>query len=211
MTDALIWGKGLPSLVNWLRSEVPKVEEDPTKKRIREIENGLVGQKIPGFFPTPADLVERMLIYANIGEGDLVLEPSAGSGAIAANINHGSIVHCCEIRPTLAELLKLKGQKVVAADFLEYSPGAIYDAVVMNPPFEKKQAVAHIFHAWSCLKAGGRLVAIAPESIMFNQDADYAELRTWIDDTGAEIEDIEAGAFDKSGTGVKTRMVIATK
>ncbi len=203
-------GRGLPALVNWLKS-VPKVQEDPTKKRIRELEESFVGQKMPGFFPTPPELVSRMLDHVDLRAGTLVLEPSAGSGNIAAAINHGSVVHCCEIRPSLAELLKLKGQRVVAGDFFEYQPGPIYDVVLMNPPFETKQAVSHIFHAWECLKSGGRLVAIAPESIMFNADADYKELREWIESTGAEVEDIEAGAFEKSGTNVKTRMLIATK
>lgn len=187
------------------------MEENPTAKKIREIENSLVGVKIPGYFPTPPKLVEKMFSHVNLGPGCLVLEPSAGSGAIACQVNHGSVVHCCEIRPTLAELLKLKGQRVVAGDFMEFNPGPVYDVVLMNPPFEDKQAVTHIFHAWECLKPGGRLVAIAPESIMFNQDADYAELRSWIDANSVDVEDIEAGAFEKSGTGVKTRMLIANK
>ncbi|MCH7511769.1 MAG: hypothetical protein IIB19_05335, partial [Chloroflexi bacterium] len=79
--------------------------------------------KIPGYWPTPTAVVERMVAAAKIEPGDLVLEPSAGSGSIAQVIRDkhpGATLELLELNYSLAELLKLKGFKVSGSDFMEY-------------------------------------------------------------------------------------------
>lgn len=109
-------------------------------------------------FPTPPALAERMVSLAGIGEGDRVLEPSAGTGNIVKAIRaRGGIPYAVEINPKLASMVGA----AVCADFLSLtSNDANYDAVVMNPPFKDAVDIAHILHAREFLKPGGRLVAI---------------------------------------------------
>jgi len=58
---------------------VKEQKEDPIQAQERK----LVGQKIAGYFPTPKDLVSRMIEQAGPQPGEVILEPSAGKGSIA--------------------------------------------------------------------------------------------------------------------------------
>ena len=61
------------------------------------------------------------------------------------------------------KVLESKGYNVTQADFLAWS-GDPVDRIVANPPFSEGRWRAHIEHAASMLKPGGRIVAILPES-----------------------------------------------
>jgi SAM-dependent methyltransferase len=129
----------------------------------------LRGLNISGFFPTPPVLASRVIDAANITAGLSVLEPSAGLGDLAdAARAAGGDVTACEILHPAADVLRLKGYggKLHVGDFLELSPPDVgmFERVIMNPPFEKDAAAAHVVHAMQCLKPGGRLVAIVPAS-----------------------------------------------
>lgn len=170
--------------------------------------------KIPGYFPTPAPIVARMIEAAGIEAGQHVLEPSAGSGAIADAVRDaGAEVLCIECHSSLAEVLEAKGHDVVHDDFTrangwaEADRGRAFDAVLMNPPFEKAQDVAHVRHALQFVKPGGVLVAIMGAGITFRKDRAYAEFRQLVDDMGGELVELPAGAFKESGTGVASVMV----
>ena len=56
-------------------------------------------QKEMGFFETPEPLARKMLIYANLLERDIVLELSAGRGAIIRVLPSSQRVHAVEIDP----------------------------------------------------------------------------------------------------------------
>lgn len=170
--------------------------------------------RIPGYFPTPGGLVGQMLDQAELAPGARVLEPSAGSGAIAdAARDAGHSVDCIERHASLCEVLDLKGHTVTNGDFLECQPQerAAYDAVIMNPPFENGQDVAHVRHAWGFVRPGGVLVAIMGAGVMFRQDRRYSDFRAWADDLGGEFVEIPAGTFKASGTGVASVMVAIRK
>jgi SAM-dependent methyltransferase len=145
-------------------------------------------------FPTPPDLAARMVRLAGVGEGDRVLEPSAGTGNIVQAIRaRGGVVTAVEINPRLARLTDAH-----CADFLDFigpeAEGAPFefDAVVMNPPFKDAVDVMHIMRARTFLKPGGRLVAIcAGGPRQAEKLKPLAE--TW--------EELPAGTFD--GTGVR--------
>ncbi len=116
---------------------------------------------IPGFFPTPAAIVARMLDECgNLADRD-VLEPSAGRGDIAsAARDRGGRVTCYELNGRLAGILALDGFETTEADFLTIAPAEKFDFVVMNPPFEKHADHAHVLHAFKFLRPGGLLVAL---------------------------------------------------
>lgn len=170
--------------------------------------------KIPGYFPTPAGLVAQMIAAANLRAGARVLEPSAGSGAIADALRQrGHNVDCIERHASLAEILRLKGHQVMQADFTECSAASVqlYDAVLMNPPFENGQDCEHVQAAWSYVKPGGALVAIMGAGVLQRENGKHKTAREWLEAQGAEFVTVPAGTFRESGTGVASVMVALTK
>jgi hypothetical protein len=142
-----------------------------------------------------------------------VLEPSAGKGSICEAIQKEAIVHLdvCEIHPTLARILKLKGFNVMAANCFDVREQ--YDRILLNPPFGRGEEVKHIRHAYECLLPGGRMVAIASESITFRRETIYQEFRQWLSDKCSLNEALPDGSFlgsDRS-THVRTRILVLDK
>ncbi len=194
---------------------IPGVDaEAEQKKAIRQKEIELANSKIDGFFPTPKNIVEKMLDEADIKKGEIVLEPSAGKGNIADEIRTrypDNALEVAEINGSLAELLKEKGHNVVGNDFL--ATNKKYDKIIMNPPFEKLQDIDHVKHAYDMLNPGGRLVAIMSESPFFNSAKKAEVFRTWLEDVGGVSEKLPENSFKNSerSTGVNTRMVVIDK
>ena len=189
-------------------------EEAERKKAIKQKEIELANSKIDGFFPTPKNIVEKMLDEADIKKGETVLEPSAGKGNIADEIRTqypDNALEVAEINDSLAELLKEKGHSVVGDDFL--ATNKKYDKIIMNPPFEKLQDIDHVKHAYDMLNPGGRLVAIMSESPFFNSAKKAEAFRTWLEDVGGVSEKLPENSFKNSerSTGVNTRMVVIDK
>lgn len=180
---------------------------------VKVLERQLVGAKIPGFFPTPAELAARMVEIAQIDQpfSSLVrvLEPSAGSGVIAEAIRTaGANPTCVEINYTLVELLKAKGFEVIAGDFMSFASGDQFDAVVANPPFEDGQDMAHIQNAWTWTRKGGVVVAILGAGSKFREDAKSRAFRAWLDsDVDVFLdEDLPPGTFNHSHVTQRTNV-----
>jgi len=187
------------------------------RERRRQIES-LAAQialaNIPGYFPTQEPAVLKLMAErAQLSEGLAILEPSAGSGHIADWLteHYKAKVDCIEPNGKLRELLTLKGYNLVGHDFTVTQPAAIYDRVLMNPPFEKQQDIEHVRRAWSFLKPGGILVAIMAPSFEFRTDRKSKEFREWLSVMPAKWESLPDGSFKKSGTGVSTRLVVISK
>lgn len=219
----------LRELVNSRGLDSPLAKEERERRnRIADLEAQIRFQKIPGFFPTPPALVARLIDLADIQPGQKVLEPSAGKGDLAEAVrDKGAEVVCCEVVTALCNILSAKRFNVVDGDFIErfstHDPidliGFIepameqFDRVVMNPPFEGMQDLAHVVHAYKLLKVGGRLVSIMSPSGFFRQDKRAVEFREWLEGTANEVHEVEAGAF-KNGfapTGVAARIVVIDK
>ena len=131
-------------------------------------------------FSTPLPLAYAALQAAAIRPGDIVLEPSAGTGMLAVMAEcalgkHASgALHLNEIATTRAGLLAglFEHAPVTrhnAEAMGDYLPGLHPTVVLMNPPFSASPGVQRIRHdadlrhirsAFSMLPAGGRLVAI---------------------------------------------------
>lgn len=192
----------------------PSQAEKAAEELRRKIE-ALQFAKIPGYFPTPAPIIARMIEAANIPDGHVtILEPSAGSGAILDAVHEAhpdALLYACETHSSLCEVLKLKGYRAQYHDFMEVEADPIWDFVLMNPPFENGQDMAHVRHAFDMVKPGGRLVAIMSPGPFYRQDRKAQDFREWFDDLAGEKEDIAAGAFKESGTGVATVMVTICK
>lgn len=180
---------------------------------IKVAERALIGTKIPGYFPTPPKVVDRMIHEAGITPGMKVLEPEAGKGNIADRLrDEKADVDTIEQQSSLRDILTMKGHKIIGADFLDHKEGG-YDRIVMNPPFENGQDIDHVLHAYDLLKPDGRIVAIMSESPFFREDAKAREFRQWLDSVGGTSEKLPSGSFMDSdrSTGVATRLVVIDK
>ena len=114
------------------------------------------------FYPTPEEIARAAVAAAEIEPGMAVLEPSAGQGGIADHL-HPDGLTCVEISALHCQILAAKGYAPVQADFMKWR-GGMFDRVVMNPPYSEGRWNAHLHHAASMVKQGGRLVAVLPES-----------------------------------------------
>lgn len=78
------------------------------------------------FYPTPEELVNKMLDGVNLNYVKTVLEPSAGKGDIVQGLkSHAKYqnldIDCVEINKDLRNCLKGAGYRVVGDDFLTYT------------------------------------------------------------------------------------------
>lgn len=98
------------------------------------------------FYPTPRNLIDRMLECVDFNLTENILEPSAGKGDICdAIVNkdkarnyHSSIkdkIDTIEIDENLQHILRGKEYKVVHNDFLTFHTYKRYHLIIMNPPF----------------------------------------------------------------------------
>jgi hypothetical protein len=151
-----------------------------------------------------------MIDLAEIESGDILLEPSAGDGAILEEFDPSNIYIAFELMEKNCEILRNKGFAVYQGDFLDQHDLSVHK-VIMNPPFSNGQDVKHIFHAWDALTVGGRLISIVSESPFFRTNKIGVAFRDWIKENNVKVIDLGFGAFKESGTMVKTRMVVADK
>ena len=186
-------------------------------------------------FSTPLPLAYAALQAAAIRPGDVVLEPSAGTGMLAVmaqcalgNSAAGHL-HLNEYAQTRARLLtQLFPQAVVTAFDAEAIADRLRDVrptvVLMNPPFSVSPGVDRIRHdadlrhvrsAVSMLPPGGRLVAITSAHCVPG-DAAWTNAFARLDGYGPNgpaarcvfTMAIDGRAYARRGTGFDTRLTV---
>lgn len=167
--------------------------------------NGAAPRAVSAYqlFQTPPELTERLVALA--GRPVRCLEPSAGLGRLLDHL--ACEVVAVEQCPTLcSELYRQERERVriLQRDFLTVTTEEIglFDAVVMNPPFHLRSDIAHIEHALTFVRPGGRLVALC---------LDTPHRENALRDRSANWEKIPAGAFKSAGTMVATVLVVLDK
>ena len=193
----------------WNRKQKGHIfNEDPTDKLEAVLLTGEITEPTKyGYFPTPKNIVLRMVELAEIESGMSILEPSAGQGAIADCLPKDCQIDCIELLPDNANILQKKGYLVQQCDFLSVEPQPLYDRIIMNPPFEKQQDIDHVQHALKCLKDGGVLVSVMSSGVVFRENRKTVEFRGLVDELGF-IERNPEGSFKESGTMVNTVIVV---
>lgn len=205
----------------WNRKVGGHVFADDAASALRELlDSGIVPAKNPdAFFPTPPAVVAQLLHAARLDampHGGLVLEPSAGDGAIALAVQRqrpDAVIHCVEIDAGRARKLSDCGMlHVWLSDFLAWDDdSATYDRIVMNPPFAvDDNATAWLSHVWRALDylaPDGVLAAIVPVSFGFRDDRKHAAFRESIAGRSTFTR-LAVDAFKESGTGVKTGVLV---
>lgn len=159
----------------WNRKSQSHLFDGDPRERLGMLEEGkVVNQKQTyQFFSTPPEIVNRMMLLADVGPSHRVLEPSAGDGSILKEIvqcipgdlnGSPAKVVACEIEDSRHKLLckRFPTVKVYLDDFLKLEVRFVgqFDRILMNPPFTRGQDMKHIQHARQFLRPGGRLVAI---------------------------------------------------
>lgn len=196
----------------------------------------LTPARLYGFYPTPAELAEKVVAKIPYSEKPLrILEPSAGTGNLAFLAAIGrevtvrdewdektrqrirerkmvpNIVDAVEVQPALAKALRdsRKLNHVTVGDFLQMQPNSkqLYDGVIMNPPFDRERDIDHVTHALKFLKPDGWLLAIMSAGIEYRETRKSAAFRKLLDSRKGWMTDIPAGSFASVGTNVNTMLV----
>lgn len=172
-------------------------------------------------FATPPRLAWLVARACAISAGELVLEPSAGTGMLAVwAAKAGARLALNEMSPQRCECLQVlfPSAPVTAHDgelideLLE--PGVAPRVVLMNPPYshgiergqDGRTGARHLRSAWKRLVPGGRLVAVMPE---------WFDLPSFITGLGGPVAlrlnaAIER-AFVRQGTSITTRLLVLDK
>lgn len=180
---------------------------------------------LEGYVRTPDDLADRLAsdmrdLYT-LHDGALVLDPSAGDGALCRAVletNTGVHIHAVEPSDVRAHALDVlaadyPGRVTVHRRTLEAFTadweGPAFDAVIMNPPFavpsNKTLWMDHVGAAYNLLTPGGHLVAIVPQSYAYRNDQKHQQFREWVADRRtATFTRLPGDAFKESGTTVST-------
>lgn len=154
------------------------------------------------FYPTRSLISDEAAERLQIVAGKTYCEPSAGVGDLARHLPVETTT-CIELSQVRSKVLQAKGFKTVQADFLSWSEENShmrFDGILMNPPFSKGRAVAHLQAAASLLADDGRLVAILPASMVNTQPVDGFH-HSWSDVFEDQFE----------GTAVKVSILTATR
>ncbi|MEQ4672048.1 DUF4942 domain-containing protein [Providencia manganoxydans] len=129
------------------------------------ISGTLPDQKTHQFYPTTGDLQKAAMDECDPSEGDTLLEPSIGFGALLRNLPEGVKVTGVETNHVAAICSRLRWD-THQQDFLTTTVKQLgqYDRVLMNPPYSDGRWKHHLQHARQFVKPGGRIVAVLPGS-----------------------------------------------
>ena len=155
------------------------------------------------FYPTPENIINKMLFDIDFKMIYSILEPSAGSGNIVevlkqkekfytTHYNKFSFdLDCIEADQNLQHILKGKGFRVVYNDFLTYDTMKEYDIIIMNPPFSN--GCKHLLKALEMQKRnGGAVVCLLNAETLKNPCTnERMDLKQKLTEYNAKIEFIQ--------------------
>lgn len=179
-------------------------------------------------YSTPLMLGRIAVAAAQIKKGDIVLEPSAGTGLLAAHAEGSGarlvLNELCDIRSGLLRRL------YPDTDIFQFDAAQIDDrlpvniapsVVLMNPPFSASDGVAgsrpattadHIRAAIARLRPGGRLVAITAETFSPYKDRWRSFFENIQDTARASFSiGVSRKVFEGQGVSVATRLTVIDK
>jgi len=161
------------------------------------------------YYPTPTNLIRKMLEGIDFKFINSVLEPSAGDGRIVNAViekfkyahssyyNRSAIwdIDTVEIDDNLQMILKGKGYRVVNNDYMTYNTYKRYDLIIMNPPFSTGDK--HLLKALEMQESGGQIVCLLNAETLRNPYSNIRkDLIRKLEDYNAEIEYIQNAFID---------------
>lgn len=168
------------------------------------------------FYPTPKEVLDKIIEGIDWRQIQSVLEPSAGKGDIVDYIkekyeketwNRDLDIDCIEIDDILCQTLKGKELRVVHNDFLTFNTFKHYDLIIMNPPF--RDGAKHLLHALSLQKDNFGIICILnAETIRNPYTNERKDLLNRLEKMNAEIKYME-GQFllAERPTGVEIAVI----
>lgn len=167
------------------------------------------------FFETPAAVADWLIMLAGgIHEGDTVLEPSAGRGALIKAIHRACptvTVECYELMPENREFLHTLDNVILLDEDFTTNPVGNYTKIIANPPFSGNQDIVHVKLMYKHLEEGGTLAAITGPHWKLGSEKKCKDFQSWLADVGGEVFEISAGEFKESGTTISTIAVVIKK
>lgn len=177
-------------------------------------------------FSTPADIAWLAAHLAAIDVNDVVLEPSAGTGQLAAFAKRaGATLQLNEYDERRAGLLR---QLFAGTEVSEHDGARIASlhadrprpsVVLINPPFsvslgrgeDRNAAARHLLSALNRLERGGRAVAIMPDWFAPGPRMEQV-FRTTLDGMTIALSlRLDSGAYARHGTSVAIRIYVIDK
>lgn len=151
------------------------------------------------FYPTPPELIDKMLCKIDFRKIKNILEPEAGKGDIAdaiikrcknndkINIPIKNHIDTIEIDNNLVHILKGKGYRVVHNNFLTFNTQKRYSLIIMNPPFSSGDK--HLLKALELQQYGGGIICILNSETIKNPYSNTRkDLVRKLTELNAEIE-----------------------
>lgn len=222
--------------LDWYTAQIEQYEKQieelggkVLEKRNFELERKIKGQllrKIPWYFPTPMEVVRKMVEFADIQNWDIVIEPSCWTWNIIDWILEtwkDIWLYWIELNYSNFEILqeKYKDTKIslqnrnwLDVDFSSYLSEKP-NKILLNPPFEQKQDMQHILYSWNNLADWWTLVAICTGSA--TSRSDYQPLRDLIleyweyFDNWEQFLRLDSWTFKMSGTMVGSILIVLKK
>ena len=157
------------------------------------------------FYPTPQNLIDKMLCDLDFSMINSILEPSAGKGDIVEALKKKEESHnkyygeryyrfdidCIETDQNLQHILKGKDFRVVYNDFHTYDTMKEYDLIIMNPPFS--DGCKHLLKALEMQQRnGGAVVCLLNAETLKNPCTnERLDLKRKLTEYNAKIEFIQ--------------------
>lgn len=194
-------------------------EDDPRNGLAGIVDSGETTVIRDGFFETPEKVTNRMLQLLPLpGYPALILEPSAGKGAILDVLlrqpdSKKYSFFALEKDQSRREYLEDNYSSrvtICGADFLRWNPADflhLFDRIYANPPFEECQDIDHVLHMYECLRDGGWLISVMSPHFAFAEDRKSVEFREWLKKVNGVTHELAANSFKESGTEVNTFLV----
>lgn len=160
------------------------------------------------FYPTPQNIIDKMLFDIDFTMIRSILEPSAGKGNIVEALKKKEEVRsygynkylfdidCIEVDQNLQHILKGKNFRVVYNDFLTYNTMKEYDLIIMNPPFSN--GCKHLLKALEMQQRNGGAVVclLNAETIKNPCTNERMDLQRKLTEYNAKIEFIQDAFLD---------------
>ena len=172
------------------------------------------------FYPTPKNLIDKMLDGLEWKMIHTILEPSAGKGNIVEVLREKQKfnnkwyttikldIDCIESDENLRAILKEKNIRVVHDDFLTYDTMKEYDLIVMNPPFSN--GCKHLLKALEFQQRnGGAIVCLLNAETLKNEcNNERIMLNRMLREYNADVQYIRDAFVDaERKTGVEVALV----
>ena len=156
------------------------------------------------FYPTPKNLIYKMLFGLDFTMIKSILEPSAGDGKIVEALKqkensynrYSFDIDCVEIDQNLQHILKGKNFRVVHNDFLTYDTMKEYDLIIANFPFSN--GCKHLLKALEMQQRnGGAVICLLNAETLKNPCTnERLDLKRKLTEYGAKVEFIQDAFLD---------------